>query len=465
MKDIIIIGGGVTGLTTGYLLKHQYGKDVLILEKETRVGGKAKTEYHHGFTTEMGTNGWLDKEPAIRSLIDDLGINNMVQPSNDAASRRFIYRNGKLRELHMHPIKFLAGSALPFSARLRIAIEPFISPSDSDEDETLADFATRRLGPKATELLIGPMASGVYAGDPKKMSIKSCFSKVQALEAQYGGLIKGMIALKKQKKKAGEDPKTVQAGPSGKLTSMKGGVQNLVDALASKLNGCIQVDTQATKIKNTKNGFEVYTNKQTLLKSKTILSASPAWAAADYLASLDENTARAFSQIPYPGLDVVCLGFPKEKIHTSLNRFGFLVPRGQGIKMLGSLFTSTIFEGRSPSDHILLRNMIGGMLEPEISSMEETKVIQIVREDLEKSLGIPVELNPSFQKVYRHEKSIPQYHVGHEKLKKRIFEAENRVPGFFASGNAIKGIGMIDCVREAYSTAESINKFLLEKYP
>ena len=460
MKDVIIVGGGITGLATGYLLSERYGRKVLILEKEPHVGGKARTEYQDGFTTELGTNGWLDKEPAMRTLIDMLEINQRVQPSDDAAGRRFIYREGHLRELHMHPLKFMMGSALPFFARLRVAMEPFVSPKTGEDDETLADFATRRLGPKATELLIGPMASGVYAGDPSKMSIKSCFSKVHALESRHGGLIKGMIALKKQKKAAGEDPKTVQAGPSGKLTSLKGGVQDLVDSLASHLDGCIHTDTTVAKIRKSAHGFEVITTQATTFNAKSLLSASPAWAASTYLASLDEDVADAFSGIPYPALDVVCLGFPSEQITTSLNRFGFLVPRGQGVTLLGSLFTSTIFPGRSPEGHILLRNMIGGMLAPEIAGMEQDAVVELVRRDLQTTLDIPMDLKPSFQKVYRHERAIPQYHVGHEQLKDRIKAAESRVPGFFASGNAIKGIAMIDCVREAFVTADSIHQFL-----
>ena len=156
--------------------------------------------------------------------------------------------------------------------------------------------------------------------------------------------------------------------------------------------------------------------------------------------------------------------FPTKLLQCDLERFGFLVPRGQGVTLLGSLFTSTIFPGRAPADHVLLRNMIGGMLHPEVQHMDKDEMVRQVREDLHQTLKIDPQLTPSFQKVFRHEKAIPQYHVGHEQIKQRIRQAESRTSGFFASGNAIKGIGIIDCVREALPTAQNVNAFL-EKQP
>jgi protoporphyrinogen/coproporphyrinogen III oxidase len=460
MKDAIIIGGGVTGLTTGYRLVHEHGLDAVVLEKEKNAGGKARTELQEGFTTEMGTNGWLDKEPAMGALIQDLGKTDLIQTSDESASHRYIFRSGYLQELYMHPLKFMTSSALPIGARLRVALEPFIAKRTDESDETLADFADRRLGRVARELLIGPMASGVYAGDPSRMSLRSCFAKVHALENNYGGLIKGMIALKKEKRARGEDPNSVQAGPSGRLTSMKGGVQDLIDALVESLRERLLTGVSVASIHKKEDGFAVHDQNGEIFEAKTVISAAPAWAAAQYLSSLDHDAADAFQQIPYPSLDVVCLGFPKSAVPRNLFGFGFLVPRNQGVTILGSLWTSSIFPGRAPEGYVLLRNMIGGMLNPEVADWDEEKVVRTVRKELDTILGIDGNQKPTFQKIFRHPRAIPQYHVGHSELKRRIQHAEKRHPGFFASGNAIKGIGMIDCVRESNDTAKSVSDFI-----
>ena len=456
MKEAVIIGGGISGLSTAYRLVHDHGIDTVVLEAEKRTGGKARTEIDNGFITEAGTNGWLDKEPEVGILLGDLNIVDKIQPSDDAATHRFIYRQGRLHELFMHPLKFMTGSALPLSARLRVACEPLIPKKQFDSDETLADFAARRLGKSARDLLIGPMAFGVYAGDPSQMSLQSCFGKVHALEKKYGGLIKGMIALKKEKKRSGEDPSAVQAGPSGRLTSLKGGMQDLVDALSAQLQDRIFKDVEVRAIRRIENGFVVESHGCAPIETKCIVSAAPAWAAANYLASLDADVAAAFAAIPYPHLSVVCLGFNKSEIQHDLNGFGFLVPRGQGLTILGSLWTSTIFPGRAPDGNVLIRTMIGGMIEPQVAEWDDNTMIDTVRRELEVILGISATVPTTLRKVYRHAQAIPQYHVGHNELLMRIAAAEKRHPGFFATGNAIKGIGVVDCIRESKPTADRI---------
>ena len=172
--------------------------------------------------------------------------------------------------------------------------------------------------------------------------------------------------------------------------------------------------------------------------------------------SLDEDAARAFSEIPYPPLFVVCLGFERSAISHDLSGFGFLVPRRQGKTILGTLFTSSIFPGRAPDRHVLLRTMIGGMLEPHVAGWTDDQVLETVQDELREILGLAPGARPVFVKVFRHDRAIPQYHVGHSLLKARIAAAEERHPGFFATGNALRGIGVIDCVRESVPLAAEI---------
>ncbi|MCP4675072.1 MAG: protoporphyrinogen oxidase [Deltaproteobacteria bacterium] len=464
VPKIVIIGGGISGMAAAFRLKHDHGLDSVVLESGDRPGGKAQTECVDGFTCERGTNSWLDKEPAARELLRDLGIYDRIQPADETAERRFIFRDGSLREIYLHPLKFMMSSVLPLGARLRLAIEPIIKKRTDDTDETLADFAARRLGKGARDVLISPMASGVYAGDPAQLSVKSCFPKVCALEERHGSLIKGMVALKREKKRAGEDPSTVQAGPSGRITSLKGGVSDLVRALADNLEESMRLGRKVSSVSAGQDGgFSVHLGGGESICADAVVSAAPAWAAASYLETLDGEASRAFGEIPYPALDVVCLGFRAEQVGGDLNGFGFLVPRGQDKTILGSLWTSSIFPGRAPDGCVLIRTMIGGMLEPQVAGWTEDQVVDTVRRELEDILGIDQSETPVFQRVFRHERAIPQYHVGHDALVSRIRRSEDRYPGLFNTGNALGGIGVIDCIREAVPMAQRVADFIRQR--
>jgi protoporphyrinogen/coproporphyrinogen III oxidase len=461
MAMVVIIGGGISGLSVAHRLKRDHNLDATVLEASSRPGGKAQTVAKDGFTCEEATNGWLDKEQSVRDLITELDLDKQVQPSEELAQRRFIYRAGALRELHMHPLKFMVSSALPVGARMRLAIEPFVRKGVELGDETLADFAARRLGKGARDFMIGPMASGVFAGDPSQMSLKSCFGKVHALETNHGSLITGMIALKKAKRAAGEDPSAVQAGPSGRLTSLTGGVGQLVGALARELGDSLRLDCPVVKVeKNTTRGFDIHLESGEQIDATIVISAAPAWAAANFIKILDHDASDAFRSIPYPSLDVVCLGFHAKQISHDLEGFGFLMPRNQGKTILGSLWTSSIFSGRAPNGMVLLRTMIGGMLEPQVAGWPKEEVLETIRRELEGIIGLAPSEKPVFERIFRHGRAIPQYHVGHHLLLERIKAAETRHPGFFAGGNAIGGIGVVDCIRESGLTSSRVADFL-----
>ncbi len=459
--QIAIIGGGISGMTQAFRLKRDYDLHPIVLECTDRPGGKAQTVVADGFTCEEATNSWLDKEPAARDLLADLNLADRIQPADQAAERRFIYREGSLREIHLHPLRFMTSAVLPLGARLRLAMEPFIRKNRNISDETLADFAARRLGKGARDILVGPMASGVYAGDPFQMSLKSCFPKVHTLEQQHGGLIKGMVALKREKKRAGEDPQTVQAGPSGRITSLKGGVTELVQGLTQALGDDLKTGCKVTAVTAARDGgYTIHVRGAEPFIADAVVSAAPAWAASSYLEPLDPEIAKALREIPYPSLDVVCLGYNRTQVAHAMNGFGFLVPRNQGKTTLGCLWTSSIFPGRAPEDHVLIRTMIGGMLEPQVAGWTEEQVVDTVRRELSDILGIPPTEEPVVLRVFRHERAIPQYHVGHEQIVQRIRAAENQHRGFFTGGNALGGIGVIDCIREASPLARRVAEFV-----
>jgi oxygen-dependent protoporphyrinogen oxidase len=452
MKKIAIVGGGISGLTVAYLLlEKKEDLDITVLESDNRPGGKIWTDKTDGFLCEKGANGFLDNKPRTLELCKSLGIEPVR--SNENSKKRFIFLNGKLNALPESPLAFVKSDLLSFGGKLRMLFE-YNAPKGPD-DETVADFITRRLGKEALEKLIDPMCSGIYAGDPYKMSMKSCFSRIKELEQEYGGLFKGLLAIRKQKKlqqKASGDTK-VSVAPGGTLTSFYNGAQTITDALAEKLGDRLHLGLPVHRIVREEGAYKLYTSKSTV-EADIVILASPAYAAMEILKDLDSGISKTLSDIPYPHVSVVCFGYKKEKVGHPLNGFGFLVPHIEGRKILGTLWDSSIFPNRASEGYALLRTMVGGAKSPETATLDDEKIISMVFDELRPVLSLKTE--PDLIRIYRWEKAIPQYLLGHSKKVRSLEERLRSWPGLYLTGNAYKGIGINDCVENGYKLAEEI---------
>jgi oxygen-dependent protoporphyrinogen oxidase len=456
MKRVIIVGGGLSGLTVAYaLLQKKADIDVTVLEADTRPGGKIWTDNADGFLCEKGANGFLDNKPRTLELCKSLGIEPLR--SNENSKKRYIFLNGKLNALPESPLAFIKSDLLSWGGKLRMLLE-YNAPK-GPEDETVADFITRRLGKEALDKLIDPMASGIYAGDPHRMSIKSCFARIKELEQEYGGLIKALLKIRKQKKqqlrkaKGKEDSAKVSVAPGGTLTSFYNGAQTLTDALARKLGDRVRLGVSVHGISKNINVYQLYTSKDTV-ESDIIILASPAYAAAGILKDLDSEMSKTLLDIPYPHVSVVCFGYRKEKVGHLLNGFGFLVPHVEGRKILGTLWDSSIFPNRASEGYALLRTMAGGAKSPETAMLADDKIVSMVFDELKPILTL--KSDPDMVRIYRWEKAIPQYLLGHSKKLKLLDDRLRQYPGLYLTGNAYRGIGMNDCVENAYKLAEEI---------
>jgi oxygen-dependent protoporphyrinogen oxidase len=422
-----------------------------VFESDDRPGGKIWTDKTDGFLCEKGANGFLDNKPRTLELCKSLGIEPVR--SNENSKKRFIFLNGKLNALPESPLAFIKSDLLSFSGKLRMLLE-YNAPKGPD-DETVADFITRRLGKEALEKLIDPMCSGIYAGDPYKMSIKSSFARIKELEQEYGGLFKGLLAIRKQKKlqqKTSGDSK-VSVAPGGTLTSFYNGAQTITDTLAGKLGDRLHLGVSVHGIVKNGNVYQLYTSKDTV-EADIVILASPAYAAAEMLKDLDSGISKTLSDIPYPHVSVVCFGYKKEKIGHPLNGFGFLVPHIEGRKILGTLWDSSIFPNRASDGHALVRTMVGGAKSPETAALDDDKIISMVFDELKPVLSFKTD--PDMIRIYRWEKAIPQYLLGHSKKISSIEERLKSCPGLYLTGNAYKGIGINDCVENGYRLAEEI---------
>jgi len=451
MEKIVIVGGGVSGLSLAYfILRKDPSADVTVFESEQRLGGKIWTELDSGFLCEGGVNGFLDNRPRTLELSAMLGLSPLR--SNDASRRRFIFSDRKLQRLPESPPAFLTSGLLSIAGRLRVMAEPFIK-GDAKEEETLAAFARRRLGREAYEKLIDPMASGIYAGNPETLSLRACFSKVYDLEKNYGGLIRGMLSLQKARKKAGAGEK-VGAGPGGVLTSFYGGMAEMVAAMKKELGQRIRTGYKAVSVEKTGHGYNLFFADGSSMEAGSVILAAPAYATAEVLKGLDISLSRTISAIPYPALSVVCLGYKKEKIQSSLDGFGFLIPSREKRQILGTLWDSSIFPNRAPEGYVLLRSMVGGARASSLARENDQKIMSSVRSEIADIMGINA--SPDFARVYRHEMAIPQYNVGHRDRLAEIDSILVKYPDLYITGNAFRGIGVNDCIENSWNLAETI---------
>ncbi|MEK7742622.1 MAG: protoporphyrinogen oxidase [Nitrospirota bacterium] len=450
MDRIVIVGGGISGLSLAFaLLESEPSADIVVFESEKRPGGKIWTEKVNGFLCEGGVNGFLDNRPKTLELASKLLINPLR--SSDAARKRYVFSDGKLNLLPESPLSFLTSDLLSLYGRLRVMYE-FFAPRGKTDDETLADFARRRLGKEAYEKLIDPMASGIYAGNPESLSLKSCFPKIFNLEEKYGSLIKGMIKLQREAKKSGNQK--IGAGPGGTLTSFHNGMGMMVDSLKSSLKERLRAGSKVVSVERKNKGYAVHLSDGMVVETEILVIASPAYSAAEILKNLDRPLSSVLSEIPYPSVSVVCFGYRKERIAHKLDGFGFLIPYKERRKILGSLWDSSIFPGRAPDGYVLLRSMVGGARASEIAMQDDSRLIDVVAEELKDIMDIKVQ--PDFVKIYRHEKAIPQYNIGHDRKLKAVNGMLLKYKNLYLTGNAYRGIGVNDCIENSYKLAETI---------
>jgi len=446
---LVIIGGGITGLSLAYfLLEKNPSFDIVVLESEKKAGGKIWTDKVNGFLCEGGVNGFLDNRPKTLELVSKLALTPLR--SSDNARKRFIFSEGKLHRLPESPASFFRSNLLSLSGRLRIVGELF-APKGSGEDETLASFAKRRLGKEAYEKLIDPMASGIYAGDPEQMSLKSCFLKVYNLEQKYGSLIKGMLKLQKEAKKTG---KKVGAGPGGVLTSFYDGMGMMISALAGILGGRLRTGTRAVSVDKQKDNYLVYLSDGSHLDAEAVVFAAPAFETSAMVKGIDKNLSSVLGEIPYPAVSVVCLGYKRERFKHHLDGFGFLIPGREGRKILGTLWDSSVFPNRAPEGYVLLRSMLGGVRMSDLALQDENRLTDVVMAELRDIMGITAQ--PDFVKVYTHRQGIPQYPLGHQQRLATIDKMTSNFNRLYVTGNAYRGIGVNDCIENSYTLAERI---------
>lgn len=423
----------MSGLAAAVTLKRR-GKRVLVLDANAQAGGCAYTVRRDGFLCEMGPNTMLLKHPETVEFLESAGRFASAIEAAPTARKRFVVQDGRPVALPTSPLSFVTTKVLSWPAKFRFALEPFL-PRGRDPDETLADFVRRRLGADPLRELIGPLVSGVFAGDPEQLVVRHAFPKLYRLEQTYGSLIRGAIRVRGG------------TGPKGRMVGWTGGFSELADGLAARLGADLRLNTTVQFFTHGGSAFTLQTSAGEFSAPHLILATDAAAAAA--LLARHSPRAERLNRIPHAAVVVLHLGFPRTTVRHPLDGFGMLISRARGIRTLGALFSSTLFAGRCTPGQVLLTVFIGGVLDPAAIALDDAALTRIVLDDLRPLLGI--QSPPVLQQVVRWPKAIPQYGKDHEETLEACDAVEKSRPGLHLIGNYRGGISLADCLANGFT--------------
>ena len=456
--DVIVVGAGLSGLVTGYRLQRA-GLSVQVLEAAGRPGGVIGSERRSGVLFERGPNSGMDTSPAINALLDDLGIRSQRLDASKASSRRYVLRGGRLLALPMSGGAFIATPLFSPGAKLRLFAEPFIARAPSDVEESIARFVQRRLGREFLDYAVEPFVSGIYAGDPEQLSVRAAFPRLHALEKRYGSLLRGAIlGARERKRKAG---KSKSAAVS---FSFREGMQTLTDALAAALTD-VRCGARVVRLARDADGSYVVTVDRTgdaehaaTLRGRAVVLAVPAHAGAALVRPLAPDAAESLEAIPYAPVVVVVSVYRRSDVGHPLDGFGFLAPAREQPRVLGTLFSSTMFEYRAPSETVVFTSFLGGRRNPALVSASDEELLQTVRTELERLIA--ARGTPLFNEITRWPRAIPQYTFGHLQRIAQVERAERELPGLYFCANYRGGVSISDCIMNGEAMAHTVSEYV-----
>jgi oxygen-dependent protoporphyrinogen oxidase len=482
MKPVAIIGAGITGLTAAFYLKRR-NIPVTVYEAGERVGGAIQSMRQNGYLAEFGPNTILETSPKINQFVRDAGLESRRLDSDPKAMSRYVVRY-KRPIVMSSPLGFFTTKLFTAKAKLAVLCEPFVPRRRDGEEESVAEFVVRRLNQEFLDHAIDALVAGVYAGDPYKLSLPQAFPRLAGLESRYGSLIKGQIFGARERKRRGEIAK--DRAPK---FSFDEGLQVLPDTLRELLGDAVKLNTAVSRLAQTADGWRVSTSNGESEHSAVVFCGT-AHRLAELKVELSAGVGRAgsplpavrpkadddahgvthpaskmnllpFSEIRYPPVASVVLGFRRKDVKHPCEGYGMLIPKIEGFKILGTIFSSSLFPNRAPAGHILLTSYIGGERQPELALLSPEKLVAMTHADLRVLLGVNGE--PTFRFTSLYPKAIPQYNVGYGRHRERMNEIENKAAGLFFAGHYRDGVSLGDSIVSGCNIVERMEKFLKAK--
>lgn len=445
MPRVIVCGAGLTGLTTAWHL-HRAGAQVTMLDAAGDIGGVIGSTRRDGYLVEHGPNSCL-LTGELAQLIDALGITSALRPAAPQAQRRYIVRNGRPIEVPSSPRAFLTSPLFGTVAKLRMLAEPFVARRMSTGDESVAAFVRRRLGVEPLTYAVDPFVSGVYAGDPERLSIAHAFPRLAAMERDHGSLLRGAIAMGRQGRVARAQSGSATARAT--MVSFADGMVTLPAAIADAIGReQVQCRTRVMAIDAHDGGAAVTIQRDGIvstLHADIVISTLPlhAFATIDLPPAVRPFAARLHA-LPYPAVTSVALGYRRSDVAHALDGFGMLVPSIERRTTMGVLFSSTLFAGRAPADHVLLTCFVGGVRRPELGRADTDALRALVEPELAALLG--ARGAPVFVHRVTWPRAIPQYDMGHDTTVQAAASIEQAMPSLLIDGQFRRGVSVGDCV-------------------
>jgi oxygen-dependent protoporphyrinogen oxidase len=460
MKRIAIIGGGISGLASAFALEKQRiqgaSLEYALFESTSRFGGVLVTERMDGYLIEGGPDSFLTEKPWAANVCREIGLGDQLIGSNDFHRKTYVLAKGRLVAIpdglmFMVPTKILPAVLSPLfsvGTKLRIAQEWFCPPRKAEHDESVAKMMERHYGAEMVDRLADPLLSGVYGGEASQLSVRAVLPRFLEMEAKHGSLGRGMLAARKNAAQA------TQGAAKPLFTSLKDGMQQMVDALVSRLPAsALRLGTAVQGLQKQDGGWVVsagYASDQ----FDAVILATPAQGAAQLVHGSSAALALELAAIQYTSSITVNLGYDRRVRSLLPPGFGFLVPRSEGKRILAATFVHNKFPHRAPQDRALLRCFIGGAGNDHALQLSDEEILRTVREELRSIIGITAE--PQFNRIYRWEGAMAQYDVGHLERLQRIEDRLAQLRGLALAGNGYRGIGVPDCVRSGTEAADRV---------
>ncbi|MCS6866340.1 MAG: protoporphyrinogen oxidase [Gemmataceae bacterium] len=461
MPQVVVVGGGLTGLTVAFRLKQwAAGISVVLLESGDRPGGNIGTEWHEGFRVERGPNGFLDRTPAVPDLVRDLGLSaQLIAASDGSRKNRYVFVRGQLHKLPRGPLGLLTTPLLSWRGKWQLLSEPWRKSQPVSADESVHDFVTRRAGQEAADIFADALVTGIHGGDPRQLSVAATFPRLPVLEREAGSIIRGFLRAARQRKKEAKAQGLHPPGPM-RMWSFREGLQVLIDALTQHLGDTVQCGVAVRSITKPTEAspWIIHTDRTTFTADAVVLTC-PAYEQAAILHDYDRTLAEEIAGIPYNRIAVVALGYRRDDCPGGLDGFGYIAPQNTRRDLLGVQWCSSIFPDRAPPGFVLWRALCGGVHRGEQLDWDDDRLVKAVHAEIRLAMGVRGE--PVFQRIIRWPKAIPQYVCGHLDRMARIEELASRHAGLFLTGNAYRGVAMADCVEQAGRIATQVSRMLL----
>ena len=446
----LVVGGGISGLLCAYALRKS-GIDAQLVEASPRPGGVINSVTRDSFLLELGPQSFSSTF-ALRELCADLGISDQLLQAPPRAPR-YVLIDGQLRPVPLSPPAFFMSSLVNASTKWALVRDILGKSIPPDADESVASFVRRKFSPQLLDRLVAPFVSGIYAGDPERLSVRSAFPQLYEAEKTAGSIVRGMLRASKSKKRPRERPI---------LQSFSEGNETLVRALANKLGPALLTSTCVAGISRQNDGsFQVCLenrNGSEPVSADSLILATPTGVTGRLLAGLDASFESPLSSIDYAAVAVVSLGYRSNVVGHGLNGFGFLVPRSAGLRVLGCVWNSSLFPGRTPQGHALLTSFVGGTTDPMAAKLQPKELASLVHREIAPLLSIKSE--PILSNVTIWPRALLQYNLGHADRLAAVSKLCSRFPGLWLTGNYLRGPAIGSCVDQALAVSEEVRNYL-----